>query len=305
MPLLPASLVICTRGRPGLLEGTVASILAGDALPRELVVVDQSPAPAGAVAALGARDGCALRYLHTPHEVGLSRARRRALAAVRERTVVITDDDVTVEPDWLRTLLAALDASPPRTVVTGRVLPGPTDAADGIVPTMNPATEPVTYRGRVAQDVLFTMNVALRLDALDEVGGFDERLGPGTWYPGGEDNDLGYRLLEAGYAIRFVPRAVVHHLAWRTADDLVAVKWAYARGSGAFLAKHLSLRDGHAARRLGHDLRRHLVRAVRLAPVRARRQTLADVVYCAGLLAGAGRFLLVDARRPPVPEARP
>ena len=40
--VLPASVVICTRNRPVLLSQAVASILAGDDVPAEIIVVDQS-----------------------------------------------------------------------------------------------------------------------------------------------------------------------------------------------------------------------------------------------------------------------
>jgi Glycosyl transferase family 2 len=40
--VLPASLIIPTRNRPGMIVEAIRSVLDGDALPSEIVVVDQS-----------------------------------------------------------------------------------------------------------------------------------------------------------------------------------------------------------------------------------------------------------------------
>jgi len=47
-PLPPASLVLCTRNRPPLLADTLRSILDGEEVPAEIVVVDQSDEPCAA-----------------------------------------------------------------------------------------------------------------------------------------------------------------------------------------------------------------------------------------------------------------
>jgi len=56
-------------------------------------------------------------------------------------------------------------------------------------------------------DFAGSYNLAARRSALERVGGFDESYVS----PSGEDNDLSYRLRDAGYGIRFVPEAVVAH----------------------------------------------------------------------------------------------
>src|SRR5262249_23176190 len=128
------------------------------------------------------------------------------------------------------------------------------------------------------------------------VGGFDERLGPGTRLPAAEDNDLGLRLLEAGYRIRYVPEAVVEHRAWRGDGAYLPLRWRYARGQGAFYGKHLRWRDPFMRRRLVHAIRHRF--GLCLASLRRDpRRALAHAVYLAGLLSGLVNWLLIE--RPP------
>jgi len=56
-------------------------------------------------------------------------------------------------------------------------------------------------------DMLVGFCLAVRRRVLDEVGAWDEAFGPGLW----EDNDLCYRIRRAGYGLRRVRRAFVHH----------------------------------------------------------------------------------------------
>ena len=111
------------------------------------------------------------------------------------------------------------------------------------------------YHGRIYKDVLYSGNMALYRTAIDEVGNFDECLGPGTHFPAAEDNDLGFRLLEAGYCIRYVPEAILYHHAWRSQSQVLQLRWAYARGQGAFYAKHLRMGDLYMLRRMLRHLR--------------------------------------------------
>ena len=276
--LLPVSIVIPTRDRPDLLRDTVQSILAGDRLPAEIVVADQSSVPG---APLPVAEGLGLVHLRLS-STGLSRARNAGIAAASHELVVITDDDVHVEPDWLRHLVVALVQAPARTVVTGRVRPY---ESDGHVPSVTYWTEPQVFEGRLFADVLFTNNMAIRRAAFEELGLFDERLGAGAEFPSAEDNDFGYRLLEAGYRIAFVPEAALWHRGARSGRRLAALDWAYGRGQGAFYAKHLTRSDRHMLRRFARNAAYRL-RRMRSA-IRGDRVALREGIYLAGLFWGA------------------
>lgn len=290
------SVVIPTKDRPQDLLDAVSSILDADALPAEIVVADQST---GERARLPAADGVDVVHLAL-RSVGVSRARNAAIAAVRHDVLVFTDDDVLVERDWLTRLVEPLLAAPPRTATTGGVLPATTD---GHVPSLTQRTEPQVFSGRPFCDPLFSNNMALRRQAFDDVGGFDERFGAGAPFSNAEDNDLGYRLLEAGYEIVFVPDAILYHRGVRRGRALARLDYSYGRGQGAFYAKHMSLRDHHMLRRMGRNTR---YRLRRLAPaLRGDRGALREGIYLAGLVTGALGYARRYAGRPPTPRAGP
>ena len=283
---LPATVLICSRERPRLLIDAVDSVLMGDALPAELLVVDQSRQRHGSLAN-GLRDGCALQYVHFPSR-GLSLARNLGLRAASQEIVLLIDDDMLVEPSWLSRLFAAQTATGFSGVVTGRVLPGPAEDGQTWVPAAALVTrsEPATFRGRQPNDVLPGAGVALRRDLVLGLGGYDERLGAGTRFGSAEDNDLGFRILEAGYEIRHVPGAIALHRPWRSAQGRLSNRWAYGRGKGAFYAKHLSASDRFVLRRMLSDLRGRSRRA--LANALTSPATVArEAVSIAAILSGA------------------
>ena len=72
---------------------------------------------------------------------------------------------------------------------------------------------PYVHKGRIAY--LVTANCLFRRRALLEIGGFDERFKT----PGGEDPELSFRLLRAGYRLEYAENAMVEHSypsSWRS-----------------------------------------------------------------------------------------
>jgi len=289
-----ASVVICSRNRPVLLREAAESVLRGAVLPLEIVVVDQSDARDDVLAAM--RDErCEIRYLHDT-ERGVSRARNRGLGASRGEAVVFTDDDVLVDPSWLGTMLAALGAMGPRGVVTGRVLATEHETPGGWAPALVADEQPAVYEGRIGRDVLEAGNMAMYRATLLEVGGFDPRLGPGTPFPAGEDNDMGYRLLAAGCRIRYEPGGVIYHRAWRGPEEYIPLRWRYGIGQGAYYAKHLRAGGAHMRGRLARLLGKHLSLALRRAP-REPRAAGGHAAYIAGVVGGLVRWTAQGGRR--------
>jgi glycosyltransferase involved in cell wall biosynthesis len=289
---LPATVLIATRGRPQMLRDTVNSVLSARRVPSEIVVVDQSPTPQPELARLGAARGCEVRYVHSATS-GLSAARNVGLRHATQEVVVILDDDMLVEGESLELLLAPRRNHASRTVTTGRLLAAPPEGPGLSQPpgALVTRTEPEVFRGRQPRQVVPGPNVALPRHVMLEIGGYDERLGAGTRFPGAEDHDLSLRLLDAGCEVRHVPEAVVLHRSWRARPDVVRLRWGYARGVGAFYAKHASLRDRHTLERAAREARSRMRRAVTSA-VSAPANTARELLTLAGLLAGAVEWSL-------------
>jgi GT2 family glycosyltransferase len=291
---LPAAVVVCSRNRPGLLRETLESILQGDSLPAEIIVVDQSDRPDETLATRGWVGECEVRYLRDEAR-GVSRARNLGLAASRSEIVAFTDDDVYVDRAWLAAMVAALMDLGTRGIVTGRVLSTAAEAPGGWAPALVTSETPAIYQGRIPLDVLEAGNMAGFRATLLEVKGFDQDLGPGTAFPAGEDNDMGLRLLSAGCRIRYEPAAVIHHRAWRGPEEYIPLRWRYGLGQGAYYAKHLSLRDRYVLGRLAALVGLHLRMAARRI-WREPRAGLGHLAYLAGVCTGGARWSLRTRR---------
>lgn len=295
-PNLPASsLILCSRNRPKLLFECVSSILQGEELPTELLIIDDSDSRHERLSSLTTARGCEVRYLWT-HSVGLSRANNDGIALARYNVLVFTQDDVLVSPTWVGTIVRALVEAGQRSVVTGQVLPSEPETSGAFAPSTTADLIPAVYEGRINKDVLFAQNMAMYRFVVEEVGYFDKSLGPGTPFPGAEDNDFGLRLLEAGYRISYVPQAVVYHRAWRSKSSYIPLHWNYGRGQGAYYAKYLSLQDRYMLQRMIRDILYHLCQPPRRLWRRQPHWILSDAVYVLGILSGATEWLWTQRR---------
>jgi GT2 family glycosyltransferase len=292
--IVPSSVIICSRNRPRLLLETVESILQCEPLPAEIVVVDQSDQDSAPLDRLQDVPGCDVRYLWSPSQ-GLSRARNEGAAAARHEILVYCDDDMRASASWIGALVGALAEAGPDAAASGKVVAGAPEAKDGFTPAVAPGDEPLVYSGRLDIDVLAGCNMGMYRSAFDNLGGFDERLGAGARYPAAEDNDFGFRLLEGGYRILYVPEAIMYHRAWRAGPDYPRVRWQYGRGKGGFYAKHLSSSDGHMLRRARKDVARRLLRLPRVV-WRSPRLAAGDALYTLGIFAGGTSWLISNGR---------
>src|SRR6187549_2887974 len=92
--------VICTRNRAEPLARVVASLLAGESMPLELLVIDQSDGPEAERALDAFAGDPRLRY-HRSSQRGKGKALNEALRLARGTIMVGTDDDCTAPPGWV------------------------------------------------------------------------------------------------------------------------------------------------------------------------------------------------------------
>lgn len=142
------------------------------------------------------------RYLRQEN-AGPAAARNRGAREARGEIMAFTDADCVPRPDWIEALLREFDEG-----VAG---------VGGTYGIANPENllaavvhEEIAWRhARFGREVDFlgSFNVAYRKSAFEAVGGFDESFTQAS----AEDNDLAYRLVDAGGVLRFTPKAVVDH----------------------------------------------------------------------------------------------
>jgi GT2 family glycosyltransferase len=190
--------------------------------------------------------------LETPERLSPAAARNRAVAAAHGRLLLFTDADCRPAPGWLERLAAALEAAP----VAGGAVTFPTAPAATSVWALadNIASfhEMLTDRPAEADTrrPLGSLNLAMRREAWETVGPFDETL------PTSEDHDWVLRARRAGLATAFVPGAVVEHAAVRASRaDLEAHAAWYGRHFHRFRTLHPGIFDGGPTWRTPRRLR--------------------------------------------------
>ncbi|MCY3954218.1 MAG: mycofactocin biosynthesis glycosyltransferase MftF [bacterium] len=183
----------------------------------------------------GARRGCA-RLIQREVARGPAAARNEAWRATDTLIVAFLDADVEVTPGWLAPLLAHF-ADPAVAAIAPRVR---ARAADGSTLDrferhcspldMGPLPSIVSPRRRVR----YVSSAALlfRRDVLDALGGFDEDLRLG------EDVDLIWRAVAAGWTVRYEPSVVVHHRNRPTWAALGRQRYGYGTSAAPLAARH-------------------------------------------------------------------
>jgi GT2 family glycosyltransferase len=271
------SVVIPTLGRE-LLKGCLASILHGRLLPNAIIVVDQSANDEirNWLSPL-AEAGVQVRHIPS-QETGRARGVNRGIEAVTTPFFAITDDDCTVDVDWLQCAETML-RSEPNSVVTGRV-EGDSDDAAGILVT---STQFARYEHpRLKYDSLCGGNMATSRELVGRVGLFDED----DVLRCSEDGEWAYRALRSGATILYTPNMVVQHLDWRSGEERAEQYASYARSHGAFYGKYLRRADWFiAARAIAHLLRagRRYLRGMANADP---QEMLIGRAYLCGLIPG-------------------
>jgi GT2 family glycosyltransferase len=233
------AVVVCTRDRPELLAAALAALERERQPGFELLVVDQSAVP------YVPAEGAAVRVL-ADAGTGLSRARNLALRSTDAEWLAFVDDDCRVQPGWGAALAGELAAHPEAAMVVPRVDAGPLPPGDYLEVTTFPVARPALRRGRRLHPSRLGYGVCtvVRRAVAEELGGWDERLGPGApRFPAADDMDFNHRLLRAGHAawVTPLPRAV--HDQWRTAAELPALHRGYLAAWCGFAAKQLRTGD--------------------------------------------------------------
>ena len=144
---------------------------------------------------------------------GLSAARNLGVRLSSSELVAFIDDDATCEPNWLIRSAARFVDSRVQ-AVTGKIefLSSGEDAqefdpGDRLIDRTHPDWFGMANFGGLG----LGSNFLVRRSVLDIVGGFDERLGRGAALGCSEENDLLFRILDAGYAVATCSQSVVHH----------------------------------------------------------------------------------------------
>jgi len=252
---VPVTVAIATLDRPDGLARCLDELLAGDALPAEVIVVDQGWGDATpAVVEERRASAVPITYIRQERR-GLAASRNAAVARAGCSVVAVTDDDCVPDRNWVATIGHAFAAPDAPDALCGRVLPLGPDVP-GLYPvSLRTSAVRAEYRGKAVPWVVGTGgDFAAARAWFARVGGYDERLGAGSPGKAAEDIDLLYRLLRAGGRVRYEPDAVIYHERQDAARRL-ASRSTYGHGIGAFCGKWLRRSDPYALLMCGSWLR--------------------------------------------------
>jgi GT2 family glycosyltransferase len=164
-----------------------------------------------------------IRYFFEKRQ-GISHARNRALLST-DGHVIFVDDDVMVEPTWLKELLAVFNKQGVH-IAGGRVkLKWPRKHPHWYIPAVMDSGLGKFSPGPTAMPYFIpaAINLALKREIIRQVGLFDTRIAPVSgstrFFAWGEDYDYVRRAIKAGANCWYVPKAVVFHLVRKCAFD--------------------------------------------------------------------------------------
>lgn len=228
------SLVVGTLGRSSELVRLFDSLRVQTYKEFEVIIVDQNRDDRAERVTGTHGHGLALRLIRS--ERGLSRARNLGLRFADGEIIGFPDDDCWYPPDLLERVVALLNAEPLNGGLSGRCVSecgenwSRFDKVAGHLAPLNVLT-------RATAAAMF-----LRGGVLQDVGGFDERMGvgAGTPFQSAEEMDCLLRVLARGHRLVYAPSVCVFHepavlehgpASWTRARD-------YGRGLGYLLRRH-------------------------------------------------------------------
>ena len=248
---------ICTN--PDQLVATVQSLIALDYPDFDVVVVDNRSGPSHEpLPALP--DDSRVRVVREPIS-GISSGRNRGVAESTGEILAFTDDDASVDRNWLRAIGARFAASPDVDALGGLGLPSELETAPqlwfeeyygGFSDTFEPS---IVNLASVDDDVLFPYaprrfaagcNMGFRRSTLERLGGFDVALGVGTPAHGGEDLAIFIELVASGGTVAFEPAALVRHTHRRTEGAFLRQVFFYGIGLTAMFTSLIAHDRRHA-----------------------------------------------------------
>jgi glycosyltransferase involved in cell wall biosynthesis len=198
---LPAvSVVVPVYNSEDTVENTIRSLLGLKyPSPLELIFVDNRSTDR--TSEILQKYAPRIRVIREPKQ-GRSPARNRGIREARNSVVAFTDADCVADPNWLAELIVPLSDS--RVGISGGNIRAiqPCNSIQRFGELLHDHEKPIkTYKPPYAS----TANWASRRSVLLKVGGFDETMRRG------EDGDLSYRIIRAGYEIVYRDRATIYH----------------------------------------------------------------------------------------------
>ncbi len=294
------SIVICTRDRGPRLRRALEAIDAQITGDTSVVVVDQSKELDEELAHRAAEQPGMTLIRDTGR--GVSRSRNLAWLNTPSKWLLFVDDDCIPEAGWLKAIEEAIAEHSDADYVSCEV--GGFGTPDGEYKNYSifSVSEPTRLSGRWIRPSALGYGAcfAVRRSMVEQVGGWDERLGPGNPdFPASEDMDFNYRLMRAGGIAYLTPGGRVLHEQWRPADALPSLFRGYMAGACGYSMKHIRQGDVRGGLWLWSQAFRDMVRSfASSAKHRSMLRLRIALAQMKGLVVGIGKGLRRDWSQP-------
>ncbi|MCB9450363.1 MAG: glycosyltransferase [Anaerolineaceae bacterium] len=227
------TVAVCTRDRTDNLSLCLESLMQLDYPALDILIVDNAPQTDATERLV--EQYPTVRYACEPRP-GLDWARNRAILEARGEIITFTDDDVVVDPGWVRALAQVFVENPEAMCVTGLTVPYEIETEAQYLLELyggfgrgfsrkwfradieNGEETGFGYGGAGRYGA--GANMAFRRSIFDEIGLFDPALDVGTVTNGGGDLEIFFRVLNEGYTLVYEPSMLVRHRHRREYDQL-------------------------------------------------------------------------------------
>jgi GT2 family glycosyltransferase len=237
------TVAVCTRDRPADLALCLDALSHLDYPALDILVVDNAPT-SDATEQLVRTNYPHIRYVTEPRP-GLDWARNRAIIEAQGEIIAYTDDDVVVEPGWVRALAKVFVENPEVMAMTGLVVPYELETEAQVLFEMQggfgKGFKRKWYRVKPNSKMPWWFfatgnygtgaNMAYRRRVFAEVGYFDPALDVGTVTNGAGDLEMFFRVLKGGHTLVYEPNAIVRH---RHRRDYEKLRSQLAANGGVF-----------------------------------------------------------------------
>lgn len=241
LPLV--TVAVCTRDRASDLALCLDAIIKLDYPKLDILVIDNAPTTEATKELVSQYPQ--VRYCCEPRP-GLDWARNRAIIEAIGEIIAYTDDDVVVDPGWVKAFAQVFAENPEVMAVTGLVVPYELETEAQVLFEMQggfgKGFERKWYRANPHQKLSWWnlatgnygtgANMAYRRSVFAEVGYFDPALDVGTVTNGAGDLEMFFRVIKEGHTLVYEPNAIVRHRHRREYEKLKK----QLRGNGGVIA---------------------------------------------------------------------
>lgn len=222
------SVVVCTYNGEATLRACLESLRRVDYPNLEFILVDDG--------STDGTEGIAQAFpeviYHGQPNQGLSVARNTGAKLATGEIVVYTDDDCEVDEDWLRYLVRSMHDQGVEAIGGPNITP----ESDGWVAkcvAVSPGNPSHVMLNDQHAEHVPGCNMAFRRETLLGLGGFDDQ-----FRQAGDDVDICWRFMDAGYKIGYAPGAMVWHHRRATVRAYIGQQKGYGRSEAMVHFKH-------------------------------------------------------------------